>query len=271
REKILGRKLITEKNELESILIEADFGFDLASKISSELSGLSSEDDIFEKLTVKLNSILSPLIKDFDIGHTQSLFVITVVGVNGSGKTTTVAKIANLLKTRGYSVSIAACDTFRVSAIEQLSVWASKLNCPIFKSDINKDPASVAYNALQSATTDVLIIDTSGRLPNNINLMNELSKIYRAVNKVNTSAPHMNILIIDATTGQNALEQAREFGKIYPISGIIMSKMGESAKGGTIVRISNELKIPIIGVGTGEKETNIERFSIEKFLEDLRR
>jgi fused signal recognition particle receptor len=269
KEAILGRERAPsahEQIELEDVLIEADFGVGLASKIAKEIG---NKRDVIERLKSKLDSILTPLVADFEIDDSKKPFVIIMVGVNGGGKTTTVAKLARLFKSRGHSVSIAACDTFRVAAIEQLAVWADRLNCPIFKADTPRDPASVAYEAMHATGSGILLIDTAGRLQNNANLMSELAKIYKIVNKADASAPHMNIIVIDATTGQSAFEQAVEFGKVRPLSGIIVAKMDGNAKGGVVVRIADELRIPILGVGTGETEDSFEKFSVDKFLQDL--
>lgn len=252
--------------ELEDVLIEADFGVALASKLAKDLR---KEKELIPALKQKIESILNPLIKDFEVDTSKKPYVMTLCGVNGCGKTTTVAKIAKKMLNKNLTVDIAACDTFRVAATEQLSSWAARLDCKIFKSDSPRDPASVAFEAVESSKSDVLIIDTAGRLQNNTNLMNELSKIYRVIKKLDESAPHLNILIIDATTGQNAIEQVREFGKFHKIDGIIISKMDGNSKGGTIVRISEEFKIPIIGIGCGESEDDLKNFSIEEFLKDL--
>ncbi|MDR0744599.1 MAG: signal recognition particle-docking protein FtsY [Holosporales bacterium] len=258
-----------DKNDissLEDILIEADFGVELAMEISSKLR---NSKNIINDLKIELERILSPLIKDFNFTISNKPFIITMCGVNGSGKTTTVAKLAQILKKRGCSVDIAACDTFRAAATEQLEIWAKRLDCKIFKADSKREPASLAFEAVQSVTSDILIIDTAGRLHNNSNLMNELAKIYRVLKKFRESAPNENILVIDATTGQNVIDQVREFQKINEISGIIIAKMDGGAKGGTIIRVANEFKIPILGVGTGETEFDLEKFSISKFLDDL--
>ncbi|MDR3031305.1 MAG: signal recognition particle-docking protein FtsY [Holosporales bacterium] len=264
----IGNKKKKDFCELEDILIESDFGVNLASKISS---ALKDSNNILKDLKEELENILSPLIKDFAfaVNNSRKPFVIVLCGVNGSGKTTTVAKIAKLFKGIGYTVDIAACDTFRVAATEQLEIWAKRLDCKIFKAESQREPASLAFEAVQSSVSDILIIDTAGRLHNNLNLMNELSKIYRVLKKVKESAPDMSILVIDATAGQNVVEQVREFQKLNEISGIIISKMDGGAKGGTIVRISDEFKIPILGVGTGESEFDLEKFSVDKFLKDL--
>ncbi len=253
-------------DNLEDTLIEADFGVELSTKIVKEIK---KQNDLAASLKNKLESILTPLISDFKIDTSKKPFVIILEGVNGSGKTTTVAKLAFLLQNKGLSVDIAACDTFRVAATEQLSSWASKLGCNIFKSDTPKDPASVAFESLSNTQSDVLIIDTAGRLHNNTNLMNELSKIHRVVKKIDETAPHATILVLDATTGQNLIDQVKEFQKVQPISGIIINKMDGGAKGGAIVRIADEFKLPIVGVGIGESEKDFESFSVDKFLKDL--
>jgi fused signal recognition particle receptor len=263
---IEGKGTSTSEFMLEDLLIEADFGPTLSSIIADEIK---NEPDLRTALKTKLESILLPLMSNFSIDTTKKPFVILLEGVNGSGKTTTVAKLAFLLKNKNISVDIAACDTFRAAATEQLSLWVSKLNCKIFKSDSPRDPASVVFEALSHTKSDTLIIDTAGRLQNNVNLMSELEKIHRVMKKIDESAPHMNVLIMDATTGQNLIEQARAFEKIAPISGIIINKMDGGSKGGAIVRVAYELKLPILGVGIGESERDLENFSVDKFLKDF--
>ncbi len=253
------------REKLEDALIEADFGINFAQSIIKDLKS----SDLYSAFRNKIISILTPLIKDVEIDITKKPFVIILEGVNGSGKTTTVAKLAYFLKQQGFSVDIAACDTFRIAAVDQLAIWAEKLNCNIFKSDSPKDPASVAFDAMKTTKSDVLIIDTAGRLQNNINLMNELEKIHRVVKKLDESAPHMTLLTIDATIGQNTIDQVREFAKINSISGLIINKLDGGAKCGVIVRIAEEFKIPILGVGIGESEKDFANFSIDKFLKDF--
>ncbi|GHT89527.1 signal recognition particle receptor FtsY [Alphaproteobacteria bacterium] len=251
---------------IEDILIEADFGIGLAARLAS---AIGSEAEILEKLKANIEAIVASLISDLKIDNSKKPFVIVLCGVNGSGKTTTVAKLAHLLTRQGNTVDIVACDTFRIAATEQLTFWAEKLRCRIFKSDSKREPASLAFDAIERTKSDVLIVDTAGRLQNNSNLMDELAKLYRVLGRFDASAPHMNILIIDATSGQNVIEQVEEFQKVRAISGIIIAKMDGAAKGGTIVRIADEFKLQILGVGTGEKEFDLERFSIDKFLKDL--
>ncbi|MDR1288983.1 MAG: signal recognition particle-docking protein FtsY [Holosporales bacterium] len=254
-------------SDLEDILIEADFGFNLASKLAREVT---KKGDALENLGNELRSILSPLVVDFEVSEGHKPFVVFVVGVNGCGKTTTIAKLMHFLMTGGKRVAVAACDTFRVAATEQLSFWAKEIGCDIYiAKDGQKDPASLAFEAMKASYADILIIDTAGRLQNNANLMDELSKMYRVVSKIDQSAPHMNLMILDATTGQNAMEQVLSFSKVHPITGLIISKMDGHAKGGMIVRIADELKIPILGVGIGESMSDFAKFSIDKFLEGL--
>lgn len=252
--------------ELEDSLIEADFGVELSERLAKTIS---SSDNISSALKEEIECILDPLITNISFDSSKKPFVVVLEGVNGSGKTTTVAKLAYFFQKQGLSVDVAACDTFRVAATDQLAVWADKLGCHIFKSDVPKDPASVAFEALSNSNSDVLIIDTAGRLQNNANLMNELSKIFRVINKIDKTAPHMNILVLDATTGHNLVDQVREFNKIRPISGLIITKVDGNARGGMIVRIANEFKLPILGVGKGESEKEFEAFSVEKFLKGL--
>lgn len=271
--KSIFEKFITNKsdNELEEILIEADFGVKLAREVAKELG---KTDDVVEALKNKINAIISPLISSIKVDSEKRPFVIVLEGVNGSGKTTAVAKLAYYFQQQGLSVDIAACDTFRVAATEQLAVWAKKLNCNIYMGDIKngkpQEPASLAYKALSNSKSDVLIIDTAGRLHNNANLMNELEKIYRVLKKIDSFAPHEVVLVLDATTGQNIVEQVKEFQKIHSITGIVMNKLDGNAKGGALVRIASEFKLPIYGVGIGESEKDFEPFSIDKFLKDLK-
>jgi fused signal recognition particle receptor len=251
---------------LEELLIKADFGCALASKIAKDVG---REGNMALELRNRLSEIIVPLIREISIDSSKTPYVIVLSGVNGSGKTTTVAKLAFFLKRQGYSVGVAACDTFRAAAVEQLSDWAMRIECDIFKSETSRDPASVAFDAVRTSKRDVLIIDTAGRLHNNPDLMSELKKLYRVIAKLDATAPHMNLLIIDATTGQNAVVQVKEFGKIHPLSGIIVSKVDGCSKGGAIVSVINELQIPIFGVGAGENVSDFESFSVDKFLKDL--
>ncbi len=261
---LISGKSPVDIEELENLLIEADFGVSLSSELASKLK---KNTDVKSILTSEFNKIFNGYIKDIDtFGHKP--FVITLCGVNGSGKTTTVAKLIYKFKSQGLSVDVSACDTFRVAADTQLEKWTEKLGCKLFKGT-NKDPASVAYVALNETESDVLIIDTAGRLPTNKNLMDELQKIYRVVKKIDASAPHLNLLVLDATTGQNAIEQVKSFGNVSPMDGFILTKADVGAKGGFIVRIVNELHIPVFGIGTGEQPEDFKMFNINEFVENL--
>ncbi len=261
---LISGKSSIDIEELESLLIEADFGVTLSSELANKLK---KSTDTKTVLTSELIKIFEGYIKDFDIsGHKP--FVISLCGVNGSGKTTTVAKLIHKFKAQGLSVDVSACDTFRAAADAQLEKWTDRLGCRLF-SGTNKDPASVAYTALQETKSDVLIIDTAGRLPTNSNLMDELGKIYRVMKKIDVSAPHLNLLVLDATAGQNAVEQVKSFGAVSSINGIILAKADVGAKGGFIVRIVNELHIPIFGIGIGEQPEDFEKFNVDKFIKNL--
>lgn len=262
---VTNREDKINRENLENALIEADFGVKFTENIINDLK----DSDLYSAFKNKITSILTPLIKDIEIDKSKKPFVIILEGVNGSGKTTTVAKLAYLLKQKGFSVDIAACDTFRVAAVDQLAIWAKKLDCNIFKSDSPKDPASIAFDAMKITKSDILIIDTAGRLQNNTNLMNELKKIHRVLKKYDETAPHMTLLTIDATIGQNTVDQVREFSKVNDLSGVIINKLDGGAKCGIIVRIAYEFKIPILGIGIGESEKDFAKFSINKFLKDF--
>jgi fused signal recognition particle receptor len=194
------------------------------------------------------------------------------VGVNGTGKTTSTAKLAHLLKRKGHSVLLAAADTFRAAAIEQLEVWAARIGCEIVKGPYNADPAGVCHDAYRAAVarqTDFLICDTAGRLHNKFNLMQELTKVRRAIGKTDPTAPHETLLVVDATTGGNALVQAREFKEATGLTGVIVTKLDGSGKGGCIVAIQNELGIPTRFTGTGERLEDMEFFEARRFVEQM--
>ena len=207
--------------------------------------------------------------KDF-FKNNNNLNVILVAGVNGSGKTTTIGKIAKIFKENNNKVVLSASDTFRAAAIEQLENWANKIGVELVKSNQGSDPASVAYKAMSFAKENnfnQLIIDTAGRLQNKKNLMEEYKKIANVVKKIDDSAPHEVILVLDATSGQNILSQVDEFNKIIPITGLVMTKLDGTAKGGILLALSKKYKIPIIGLGLGEKEDDLQIFDVEKFAE----
>ena len=263
-------------NKIEEFLISSDVGIDAASEIRNILA--QEKIDPSSDLIGEINKVLKRYIvstmgnfekKDF-FKNNNNLNVILVAGVNGSGKTTTIGKIAKIFKENNNKVVLSASDTFRAAAIEQLENWADKIGVDLVKSNQGSDPASVAYKAMSFAKENnfnQLIIDTAGRLQNKKNLMEEYKKIANVVKKIDDSAPHEVILVLDATSGQNILSQVDEFNKIIPITGLVMTKLDGTAKGGILLALSKKYKIPIIGLGLGEKEDDLQIFDVEKFAE----
>lgn len=268
-------------DELEEVLISADVGYKMASKIVNEVAQeakkkkISKSDEINEIILDKIFAIYT----DEEIVSTRlefnqkGLTVFLVVGVNGSGKTTTLAKLAYKLKNIGKNPLLIAADTFRAGAVEQLKLWAEKLNVAIeIPSKPKQDPASVVFQGLEKGLKDnydVVLIDTAGRLENKVNLMQELNKINKIIlQKLNHEAEEV-LLVLDATTGQNGIVQAEEFAKIVPISGIVLTKMDGTAKGGIILAIKEYLDLPVKLIGLGEKETDLEEFDLEQYLYNL--
>lgn len=264
--------------ELEDILIQADVGVNTVMELVEELRTeakrrkLEDSSQIRPLITEKLTQFL---IKDEHEGHlnmANGLTVILVVGVNGVGKTTTIGKLANRFKSTGKEVVLAAGDTFRAGAIEQLEVWGERAGVHVVKHKEGSDPAAVIYDAVQAAKSrdaDVLICDTAGRLQNKVNLMEELNKIYRVLQREIPDAPHETLLVLDATTGQNALSQARTFGEAAGVTGLVLTKLDGTAKGGIVLAIRNELDIPVKFVGLGEKIDDLQEFDPNQFIHGL--
>ena len=266
--------------ELEEILIQADVGFDTVMQLIDEL-----------KLEVKRRNIQDPnevqsvisekLVDIYNSGEEQSsqlniqkdgLTVILFVGVNGVGKTTTIGKLGHKFKSEGKKVLMAAGDTFRAGAIEQLEVWGDRVGVDVIKQSEGSDPAAVMYDAIRAAKArkaDILLCDTAGRLQNKVNLMKELEKVKRVIEKEIPDAPHEVLLVLDATTGQNALIQAKTFKEVTNVSGIVLSKLDGTAKGGIVLAIRNELKIPVKFVGLGEKMDDLQEFDAERYVYGL--
>ena len=261
--------------ELEEILIGSDMGVVTSTKIIDELRKRAKEQKITE--SEKLVSILKDIISECFANRELGLFtaekkptVYLMVGVNGSGKTTTIGKLAHRLKQDGNKVIVAAADTFRAAAIEQLDVWATRVGVDIIKHKANSDPAAVCFDAIQAAKAreaDYLIIDTAGRLQTKYNLMNELEKIGRIITREIPDSPHETLLVLDATTGQNALSQAKLFNSAVKLSGIILTKLDGTAKGGVIVAIENELSVPVKLIGVGEAMEDLQDFDPAGFSE----
>ena len=263
-------------NQVEDYLISSDVGTVAASEIKEIIS--KKKIDPSKEITSEINLILKeyiinlmqPLEKQNFFEKKDHLKVILISGVNGVGKTTTIGKISKIFKEKDNKVILAASDTFRAAAIEQLDNWAKKINIEIVKSSQGSDPASVAYKAVEQAKNknfNQIIIDTAGRLQNKKNLMEEYKKIANVVKKVESDAPHEVILVLDATSGQNVINQVEEFNKIIPVTGLIMTKLDGTAKGGILLAVSKKFKLPIIALGLGEKEDDLQIFDSEKFAE----
>ena len=273
---IIIKKEIDDKSldKIEEFLISSDVGIEAASEIKSIISqekidpNLDSIQEINKILKNYIISVMKPLEKSEFFNKKSNLNVILVSGVNGSGKTTTIGKIGKLLKQNNNKVVFSASDTFRAAAIEQIENWANKIQVDLIKSTTGSDPASVAYKAIEHAKNnnfDQLIIDTAGRLQNKKNLMDEYKKIASVVKKIDSTAPHEVVLVLDATSGQNIINQVEEFNKIIPLTGLIMTKLDGTAKGGILIALSKEYKLPIIGLGLGEKEDDFQIFEAGKF------
>ncbi len=281
---IIGKSKVDEEvlDNLEEILITSDVGVETTLRIIKRIEERVSKDKFMS--TSELNSILreeisallsensSGEIADFDVESNNLPYVIMVVGVNGVGKTTTIGKLAHQFKKKGYSVMLGASDTFRAAAVDQLSIWADRVGVPVVSHGMNADPAAVAFDTLKSAVAknvDVVIIDTAGRLHNKINLMNELSKIRNVMKKVIPDAPHEILLVLDASTGQNAIEQAKQFTVATDVNALALTKLDGTAKGGVVIGISDQFKIPVKYIGVGEKIDDLQVFNSKEFVDSL--
>ena len=268
-------------DDLEEVLITSDVGVQTTVKIIERIESRVAKDKFLG--TSELNSILreeisellsenhSEELQDFSIPDKRP-YVIMVVGVNGVGKTTTIGKLAYQLKKKGFNVVLGAADTFRAAAIEQLEIWSERVGVPIVKQKMGSDPASVAFDTLQSATTqgaDVVIIDTAGRLHNKVNLMNELGKVKKVLQKIVSDAPHEILLVLDASTGQNAIEQARQFTLATDVNALALTKLDGTAKGGVAIGVSDQFKIPVKYIGVGEGIEDLQPFNKIEFVDSL--
>jgi fused signal recognition particle receptor len=262
-------------DELEELLIAGDVGVDTSLYVLENIRSRVKKEKYQD--SQELNTLIIDEVKkllDFDpapLPQTKP-YVILVVGVNGTGKTTSIAKLSQYYKNQGKSVLLAAADTFRAAAIEQLAIWAERLSIDVVKHNANADPAAVVFDACSAAVSrsnDVLIIDTAGRLHTKVNLMNELEKIHRVIKRQIPDGPHETILVLDAGNGQNAVNQAREFMKSANINSIFLSKLDGTAKGGVVLGIKRELNVPVRYVGTGEKAEDMEIFDPREFVEGL--
>jgi len=281
---VVGKSRVDDEvlDNLEEVLISSDVGVDTTLRIIERIESRVSKNKFLN--TSELNSILreeiasllgennSGLVAGFDEPLPKTPYVIMVVGVNGVGKTTTIGKLAFHFKKAGKSVVLGAADTFRAAAVDQLTIWAERVGVEIVKQDMGSDPASVAFDTLSSAVSgnkDVVIIDTAGRLHNKVNLMNELSKINRVMQKVIPDAPHEILLVLDGSTGQNAFEQARQFIKATEVNALALTKLDGTAKGGVVIGISDQFQIPVKYIGIGEKMDDLQVFNRIEFVNSL--
>lgn len=279
-----GRTTIDKEliDQLEEVLLSSDIGVDTTLKIIDHLEKrvsaekMKNADQIIEALKNEIVLLLSKGRKnafvDFSLPDIKKPYVLLVVGVNGVGKTTTIGKLAGQYKGAGYSVLLGAADTFRAAAVDQLSIWSDRTGVPIIKQAMGADPASVAFDAVSAAVArnaDVVIIDTAGRLHNKANLMAELTKIKKVISKVIPDAPHEVMLVLDATTGQNAIEQCRQFTDATDVNTLALTKLDGTAKGGVVIGISDQFNIPVKYIGVGEGIEDLQLFNAETFAESL--
>lgn len=278
---IAGKSTVDEEvlDDLEEALVTADVGIDTTVAIIDRIEKRVARDKYLN--TGELNKILQEEIEEMLVGNTSYDFtsdlphkpyVILVVGVNGVGKTTTIGKLAYNFKRAGKSVLLGAADTFRAAAVDQLTIWSERVEVPIVKQAMGSDPAAVAYDTVQSAMargTDVVLIDTAGRLHNKAHLMDELSKIKRSVQKIIPGAPHEVLLVLDGSTGQNALEQARHFTAATDVTALAITKLDGTAKGGVVLAIANQFRIPVKFIGVGEKMEDLLVFDKHEFVDSL--
>ncbi len=265
-------------DKFEELLIESDVGTEIASELKEKFKKekigkeIKDEKEIFEFLGKQISKILEPYERKFDDLNKSSPTIVVVAGVNGVGKTTTIGKLGRLFKNNGKKIVFGAADTFRAAAIDQLDLWSKKIGAEFIKSDLGTDPASVGYKTAKFAEEnklDIAFIDTAGRLQNKKNLMEEYKKIFTVLKKINPEYPHETILVLDATTGQNAINQVEEFKKISNLTGLIITKMDTSAKGGILLAISKKFSLPIIAIGMGEKDSDLRPFSSDNFSKIL--
>lgn len=281
---LVGKTKVDDEvlDNLEEILIAADVGVSTTLRIveriqervanekyttTNELNGL-----LREEIAALLEENHTTDLHDFSIPTGLKPYVIMVVGVNGVGKTTTIAKLAHQLKTSGKSVVLGAADTFRAAAVDQIRIWSERVGVPLVEHGMGADPAAVAFDAVQlgkNTNADVVIIDTAGRLHNKVNLMNELNKIKRVMQKVVPDAPHEVLLVLDASTGQNAIEQCRQFTQATDVNALALTKLDGTAKGGVVIGISDQFKIPVKYIGLGEKMTDLQLFNKKEFVDSL--
>lgn len=281
---VVGKSKVDDEvlDNLEEVLVTSDVGVETTLKVIKRIEARVSKDKFVnadelnlilrEEITALLEENKAGEVKDFEEQLNKKPYVMMVVGVNGVGKTTTIGKLAYQFQKAGKNVVVGAADTFRAAAIDQLKVWGERANVPVIAQQMGSDPASVAFDTLQSAVNqnaDVVIIDTAGRLHNKVGLMNELSKIKRVMQKVVPDAPHEILLVLDASTGQNAFEQAKQFTQATEVNALALTKLDGTAKGGVVIGISDQFKIPVKYIGVGEKMEDLQLFDRKAFVDSL--
>ncbi|MAD98048.1 MAG: signal recognition particle-docking protein FtsY [Flavobacteriaceae bacterium] len=281
---VVGKSKVDDDvlDNLEEVLVSSDVGVNTTLKVIDRIEERVARDKYVgtDELNVILREEIAGLLSETNVGNETDFtipentkpYVVMVVGVNGAGKTTTIGKLANQFKSNGLKVVLGAADTFRAAAIDQLQVWADRVDVPIVKQNMGSDPASVAYDTLTSAVAqdaDVVIIDTAGRLHNKVNLMNELTKIKRVMQKVVGDAPHDVLLVLDGSTGQNAFEQAKQFTKATEVTSLAVTKLDGTAKGGVVIGISDQFQIPVKYIGVGEGINDLQVFNKHEFVDSF--
>lgn len=281
---VAGKSKVDDEvlDNLEEILVSSDVGVNTTLKIITRIEKRVAEDKFLgtDELNLILREEIAGLLSEIDSGEATEFvvpfstkpYVLMVVGVNGVGKTTTIGKLAYQFKKQGYSVVLGAADTFRAAAIDQLQIWADRVGVPIVRQNMGSDPASVAFDTLESAVAqnaDIVIIDTAGRLHNKINLMNELTKVKRVMQKVIADAPHDVLLVLDGSTGQNAFEQAKQFTAATEVTSLAVTKLDGTAKGGVVIGISDQFQIPVKYIGVGEKIEDLQVFNKYEFVDSF--
>ena len=279
---VVGKNTVDDEvlDDLEDVLIASDVGAETTIKIIKRIEERVAKDkyvnvsELDRILREEISGLLleNPHLNTDNIDTSKKPYVIMVVGVNGVGKTTTIGKLANQFKSQGLKVVLGAADTFRAAAVDQLVIWSERVGVPIVKQEMGSDPASVAFDTVQSAVAqnaDVVIIDTAGRLHNKVNLMNELSKIKRVMQKVLPDAPHEVLLVLDGSTGQNAFEQAKQFTAATEVSALAVTKLDGTAKGGVVIGISDQFQVPVKYIGVGEKMEDLQIFNGMEFVDSF--
>ncbi len=260
--------------DLEDSLLMADVGVSTTTAILDAIKkkGATDADSIKQVVKEEIIERLSPYAKALEIKEEKKPFIVLMIGVNGAGKTTTIGKLGAFYQAKGYQVSFVAADTFRAGAVDQLKEWGKRNNCVVYSGETNKDAAALIFDAIKSAKEkkdDIVFIDTAGRLQNRKDLMDELKKITRVIQKIDETAPHATLLVLDATVGQNALMQVEAFSSLTPVSGLVMTKLDGTAKGGILLALSDKFKLPIYAIGVGEKISDLSAFTAEEYASSL--